>query len=366
MTTQEKLEYIFNTYFDYGEPADRMYKHRLFPIFNKNCQISNQDIIDFLAKKKIEFKKGLSDYGDKRKGIFEGIKLKDISILDKPIEPTPDPAKLLDSCEGTSGGNLDADDDVDEVFNSEDLLNKEDPLKVLNPKTISNYNGLLKRLGLDNFDDVNAVRDRIFELIGDKDKKGLTKSKVQISASARPYITAVMWKIKSMKDKEDLREAYFDLLMDIDAEYKTARAKNERNEKEEGSWIVWEDVLKIRDALKKTANGKRDIKKLLVLGLYTYIPPRRLQDYVFMYYYKTRPSELPGISANVTLDMIKKKDYTVKATEPKALPDKNYYIEDEKKFVFCKYKTAKYKNGKGMGKMEIDVPLSYKRYSLNI
>lgn len=71
---------------------------------------------------------------------------------------------------------------------------------------------------------------------------------------------------------------------------------------------------------------KYHLRSLLLLSLYTYIPPRRIEDYVKMYCYITRPEPL---------------DKTI-----------NYYIQSERKFIFNTYKTSHLPN---YGTQEIDI-----------
>lgn len=100
----------------------------------------------------------------------------------------------------------------------------------------------------------------------------------------------------------------------------------EKTPKEKENWVSWDDVSKLRDDLKavvmKFAGQKAvtpaQYEKLLqymVLGLYTYLPPRRNLDYQQMYVVKRWNDKLPT--------------------------DRNYLDLAGKKFIFNRYKTVK-------------------------
>jgi hypothetical protein len=114
------------------------------------------------------------------------------------------------------------------------------------------------------------------------------------------------------------------------------RKSHEKNDKQKENIIPMNDVNTIKNKLKeeidelnkkKTLNEKEYEKYIqyLLLSLYTDIPPRRNQDYMYMVVVKKRPAVM---------------DET-----------KNYLIMNEKKFVFNKYKTSR-----THGEQEIDIP----------
>lgn len=90
------------------------------------------------------------------------------------------------------------------------------------------------------------------------------------------------------------------------------------------SSITWEELINIRESLildlqimkntKTKYKKKQPYKDLLLISLYTYIPPRRVQDFAEMYCYSNQPEYLETSI--------------------------NYYIQSEKKFIFNKYKTS--------------------------
>jgi len=102
---------------------------------------------------------------------------------------------------------------------------------------------------------------------------------------------------------------------------------HEKTEKQEENWISWDEVEKKKSELseavslssltKRTLTPEQSDKllQLLILSLYTDIPPRRNQDYTSLVVVKNIPKEIDT--------------------------NKNYYSLATHKFVFNKYKTAK-------------------------
>lgn len=123
---------------------------------------------------------------------------------------------------------------------------------------------------------------------------------------------------------------------------KEAPNPNEKTEKQEENWVTWEEVQKKKSDLltavspssltKRTLTPEQSeqLLQLLVLSLYTDIPPRRNQDYTSLVVVKKLPKE--------------------------ASTDKNYYDLSTHKFVFNKYKTAK-----TYGQQIIDAPESLQK-----
>jgi len=119
--------------------------------------------------------------------------------------------------------------------------------------------------------------------------------------------------------KSELEKVHTSLLTDK----KTNKTKTLTTHQQQSS-ITWEELIDIRDSLitelriVKNTNSKyvkkQPYKQLLLVALYTYIPPRRVQDFVEMYCYINRPDKL---------------DTSI-----------NYYIQSERKFIFNTYKTS--------------------------
>lgn len=90
-----------------------------------------------------------------------------------------------------------------------------------------------------------------------------------------------------------------------------------KTEKQEKNWVSWEDVLSKRKEYEEKAKvGSpkwEDVLGYMILSLYTDIPPRRNMDYQVM--------------------------YVVPNGEQTGDLSKNYYVKEQGKFVFNRYKT---------------------------
>jgi hypothetical protein len=124
-------------------------------------------------------------------------------------------------------------------------------------------------------------------------------------------INIIICALKWIEPNTEKRKGYSAAISDVNRRLKSSTNKYTTKFPK----IKWENIpkptgFKVSDA---------------IIGLYTMIPPRRLEDYSFMTYVQTRPSQLN--------------------------PNLNYFVSSEKKFIFQLYKTAK-----TYGKQEIDVP----------
>jgi len=147
----------------------------------------------------------------------------------------------------------------------------------------------------------------------------------------KSILTAIVSVLSLVKDKpayKKLHQFYLDRLMGKKGEMEDKKGDvGEKTAKEKENWISWEEVSKIRDDLRSKVDEFKGTKLTpeqyetllhsVILGLYTYIQPRRNQDYLDMYVIRGEPSE---------------------TTE-------NYLVLDKKNkpthFVFNKYKTSK-------------------------
>ena len=131
---------------------------------------------------------------------------------------------------------------------------------------------------------------------------------------------------------------YYDKMMEKAADAKSADSSEKTNKQAE-NWVEWNDVLeKYKELKTKTVDSKNPdwsrLQDLLLLGLYTEIPPRRNQDYLSM-------------------DVVR----ATKRTKLESLPtDKNYLILRGKvptNLIFNVYKTSK-----TYGQQNITIPES--------
>jgi hypothetical protein len=135
------------------------------------------------------------------------------------------------------------------------------------------------------------------------------------------YLTAVSAILSLYPKYHALHKKYQSLMISNANKINEEYGKNEKNEKQKESVIPMNDVIKVRDELKKKFDalsevGSRDWESYVgyvLLCLYTMIPTRRNKDYAMMW---------------VTFD------------EPEEMDcEKNYYVAAAHEFIFNNYKT---------------------------
>jgi len=139
-----------------------------------------------------------------------------------------------------------------------------------------------------------------------------------------------------VRDKPTYKRTYTYWYNEMMERSKEQTDSSKKTEKQEANWLSW-DVVKshekrLMDEIKNYESAKQltpsqyeNVLSLMVLSLYTLIPPRRNQDYQYM--------------------LVAKKSADAKEE------DVNYLILDEGKMIFNKYKTAK-----THGQQVFDVP----------
>jgi hypothetical protein len=153
------------------------------------------------------------------------------------------------------------------------------------------------------------------------------------------YLSAVVNALRmNSKTSKKLLSSYEKMINDL-AEENNKKDVNVKTKTQEENWTSWDEIIKKRDELKddfekitsEYANKRlspsqyQKVQDYVILSLYTFIPPRRNQDYMNMVIVKSLPD--------------KEED------------ELNYYIQDKKQFIFNNYKTAK-----TYGKKVVDVP----------
>jgi hypothetical protein len=181
------------------------------------------------------------------------------------------------------------------------------------PATVKEYLSVLERLNPDQKQIRSLAKYRTKKMVQHiKDKYAITTQKT-ILATLLAVLKASGRDIDKRAVKRLTRE--FELIFE---EVKKV-AKNRKSAKQTDNWLEWKDILSRRDKLEEQALGKDsdyfDAQDWLLLTLYTAIAPRRVKDYQLMYVVPT-----------------------MKKADDK---DRNYYVVDEKKFVFNNYKTKK-------------------------
>lgn len=138
-------------------------------------------------------------------------------------------------------------------------------------------------------------------------------------------ITSILSLYNDKSVYKKLHKFYFELMMNKANDMKNIDS-NIKTEKENKNWIEWEEIITIRERLKNEILEFIDNKiisvaqynkllSLLVLSLYTMIPPRRNVDFIEMFFINHNKD---------TLDS-----------------NKNYLDYINKKFIFNNYKTNK-------------------------
>ncbi len=138
-------------------------------------------------------------------------------------------------------------------------------------------------------------------------------------------ITSILSLYNDKSVYKKLHKFYFELMMNKANDMKNIDS-NIKTEKENKNWIEWDEIITIRERLKNEILEFIDNKiisvaqynkllSLLVLSLYTMIPPRRNVDYIEMFFINHNKD---------TLDS-----------------NKNYLDYINKKFIFNNYKTNK-------------------------
>lgn len=216
-------------------------------------------------------------------------------------------------------------------------------MKTKSIKSINKYKSLLK-LYLINETLSNPYKTFI-NLFDKQTQKHMPLSKETI----RSCISAIIWFIEDRKPKnaKKLLNIYRLIMTHL---RKSCLYDTRTNFLYKQKQIPWENILEIRNdyknkvlAMKKKhpqiiiegTNNKDKLnlqekslfKKYLISCIYTYNPPRRLLDYACM-----------NIINNIT-DFNK-----LKKNKPEEVKKHNYYVIDNKLFIFCYYKTVKIYN----------------------
>ena len=209
--------------------------------------------------------------------------------------------------------------------------------KSLSKKTTDKYKSLLKLyLKDENLNDFNKTYINLHYKIALKNKNFISKE------TNRSCLSAIIWYLKTYYSKNINLINEYSLLLNHMRKSCLFDTKNNLNVKQ-NNIMFWDDILKIRENYKKEVNNilkgtniiiegksinrnlslsdKSIIRKYLISCIYTYQPPRRTLDYMYMVV-------IPNY--NVFQNLKKKnKDYK----------NHNYYCYKEGFFIFCYYKT---------------------------
>jgi hypothetical protein len=148
-------------------------------------------------------------------------------------------------------------------------------------------------------------------------------------STRKTFLASIVSVLSLYKDKPTYKKVYqhyYDKMMTASTASKATETNGEKTTKQKDNWVEWDEVLKAKtdlyNSVKSFVNQKlitpaqyNELLSLVVLSLYTDIPPRRNQDYADM--------------------------FVVGKWNDKMDSTKNYLDLAGHQFVFNKYKTAK-------------------------
>jgi hypothetical protein len=243
-TIDNILSYHFNI------TPNRLHKSRVLDIFQMYIpSMTMRTLVPILRARGIEYSESLREFGDSyNKGVFRNLEIK-VEEKNDELVIKSDTDKITTSYSG----------------------------KTLAQNSVNTWSQRLKKLdslGLQDALDNNAY-DIIVDIITNESDSLNTRCTSITAILNRLYNQRVL--DTNAKDIPELVQKLILLRKKWTNEINTQRSGNALNTKEKESWVDWEDVIAKRNEL-------TDIRQKLVLGLYTYHPPRRLMDYEEMYY----------------------------------------------------------------------------------
>jgi len=194
--------------------------------------------------------------------------------------------------------------------------------KGLADKSIKLYVTILK-----NLNDKREIKN--FKFL-ENPKKILNKIKDYKPTTQRNALIAIVSILKNLGN--DLYKSYYDKMIDMNKKIEDDAKENKKSATQDKNWMKWSEVQKKFDELVKKLKGSKNISEegydnfldVVILGLYTLLPPRRNVDYLLM-----------KVS----------KDGSNMDTK------NNWFDMKKKQFIFNNYKTKK-----AFGQQIIDIP----------
>ena len=186
----------------------------------------------------------------------------------------------------------------------------------LNKKNLSSSSIALYMKALKNLNDKKEIKNLKFL---NKPTTILEKISTYKPTTQRNIIISIVSVLKALENP--LYNKYFDIMINMTKKINDDNKNNEKTETQRENWLKWDDVENKFNELKNNLKISKNITEtqynslldLVVLALYTLIPPRRNKDYIEM--------------------VITKSD-----TDDKS---KNYLDTKKQQFIFNVYKTAK-------------------------
>jgi hypothetical protein len=197
----------------------------------------------------------------------------------------------------------------------------------LNDKNLSQSSINLYMKALKNLNDKKEIKNLKFL---SKPDEIIDKIKDYKTTTQRNIIIAIVSVLKALQNP--MYSKYYDIMIDMTKKINEDNKNNEKTETQKANWIDWNDVKnkfsELKTKLKISTNITETQYNLLldvvILGLYTLIPPRRNKDYIEM--------------------EITKNSNTSDKT-------KNYLDIKKEQFIFNVYKTSK-----NDGQLIIEIP----------
>ena len=98
-------------------------------------------------------------------------------------------------------------------------------------------------------------------------------------STIKSYLSAVIYYIKENELKINT-EKYSNYIKELSTDINAKREENKLTATERKNFIKWDDIIKLRDSLINKLHDNEYYTFYIILCLYTYLPPRRLLDYI--------------------------------------------------------------------------------------
>jgi hypothetical protein len=214
--------------------------------------------------------------------------------------------------------------------------NKQKPLSA---STLKLYNGTLDKVKKCGIDIDNVDIEELKKTCSDND---FPLSKIKLINSS------LLWYSKNNNKNTDIIELLHKNVKDDIKEHKYKYMNNELFENEIDKYIEWETIMHIYNKLEELCNLNEENENIyeeyLILSLYILIPPRRIEDYLYMKITDNMLERDKDCILWEDNDKNNKYDYDKVKTIKEKDDNSNYFImkENESFLLFNKFKTKKY------------------------
>lgn len=132
-------------------------------------------------------------------------------------------------------------------------------------------------------DHFRSPKDSLEFLRDVKSVSNYMKSKTKSVNSLKTYFSRIVAVLRDKPSFEKELEDYRKLMTDYRDEYDKSRKTQSLTEPEKEKMLTRKQILKVRSTLKSKATDLSSFQDYLIICLYTYLPPQRL-DYVDMFF----------------------------------------------------------------------------------